>query len=124
MKFFGSTAVVLLVLFLMDVLSKCPENGCECGFYCVNHASKWCKNFDNKECSCIKGCLIYDTLMKPGESNIIYCKFCNCSVDALMGVAYCNGTAWCTPSHFIEDIHYPSDELELPNCKDYNNYYD
>ncbi|KAK3584322.1 hypothetical protein CHS0354_030993 [Potamilus streckersoni] len=106
---------------LEDEMDIC---GCECGFYCVNHASKWCKNFDNKECSCIKGCLIYDTLMKPGESNIIYCKFCNCSVDALMGVAYCNGTAWCTPSHFIEDIHYPSDELELPNCKDYNNYYD
>ncbi|KAK3588605.1 hypothetical protein CHS0354_027330 [Potamilus streckersoni] len=124
MKFFGSTAVVLLFLVVKDVLSKCPEKGCECGFSCVDSNSKWCNSENDDECSCEKGCLVYDTLLKPGESNTIYCLSCNCTVDAEQGQAYCNGTAWCTPSHFKEDIDYPGTEIEFRNCGYYESYYE
>ncbi|KAL3837329.1 hypothetical protein ACJMK2_022694 [Sinanodonta woodiana] len=116
MRFFGTNVVILLVLIVEDAISHCPERGCECGEFCVNINNRWCNNNNDKDCSCVKGCLVLDRLMKPGDNETIYCGNCRCSRLVQNGEAVCTGESPCPPDNLILNVDYPDFGNESPNC--------
>ncbi|KAL3837334.1 hypothetical protein ACJMK2_022699 [Sinanodonta woodiana] len=116
MKFFGSTAVILLVIVVTAVLSDCPDNGCECGEFCVDINNRWCNSNNDRECSCVKGCLVFDQMMLPGATDNLYCTTCLCSTFSRDGTAVCIGESFCLPANLTLHVDYPATENESPNC--------
>ncbi|KAL3837331.1 hypothetical protein ACJMK2_022696 [Sinanodonta woodiana] len=117
MSFFGTTVVILLVIIVDDVRSHCPKSGCDCGEFCVNINNRWCNSTNDEDCSCVKGCLVFDRLMKPGESDTIYCGKCFCSALLQEGEALCIGQSYCVPANLTVNNDYPASGLQSPNCK-------
>ncbi|KAL3837336.1 hypothetical protein ACJMK2_022701 [Sinanodonta woodiana] len=124
MSFFGTTVVILLVIIVDDVRSHCPKSGCDCGEFCVNINNRWCNSTNDEECSCVKGCLVFDRLMKPGESDTIYCGKCFCSALLQEGEALCIGQSYCVPANLTVNNDYPASGLQSPNCKSIEDYYE
>ncbi|KAK3587250.1 hypothetical protein CHS0354_034394 [Potamilus streckersoni] len=113
MKFSFLTVVLLLIMVNHKVLSYCPESGCECGEHCVNSNGRWCRNNRDSACSCQKGCLVINTLVRENENKKVYCNNSFCS-NAKRNIAYTETKAGCAPS-LTAGIDYPETKTN-PKC--------
>ncbi|KAL3837335.1 hypothetical protein ACJMK2_022700 [Sinanodonta woodiana] len=120
MKFFGLPGLILLILVVKDVLSVCPKSGCKCGESCVDDNNRWCNSDNDRDCSCKKGCLIFDTLLNPDDFKSIYCRSCFCSETSTDGRAWCSKAEWCKPTDKTLFVDYPNEDGENPPCGDEN----